>query len=80
MINTVENAIMTRISGNTIIIDEATMLNWLSLALLIKSPKTQLITFGDPNQIGIVDMHSKGGIRHNINITEYCANPKILVE
>ncbi len=56
---------------STVIIDEATMITWPQLATLKLSNVTKLILFGDPYQIGSVDMNDAPGVRSTRNITTY---------
>ncbi|YP_438202.1 polyprotein [Oryza rufipogon endornavirus] len=55
--------------ANTIFVDEATMVDWLRLALLCERPTT-LKLYGSESQVGAVDMSPTPGMRHVMRIQD----------
>ncbi|AQY10114.1 polyprotein [Lagenaria siceraria endornavirus-Hubei] len=57
-------------TGQTLFVDEATMVNWLFLGHLI-TDQSRIELFGAENQIGKRDMSKTPGIRYNITLSDF---------
>ncbi|BAV69339.1 polyprotein [Winged bean alphaendornavirus 1] len=61
----------------TLLVDEATMFNWLDLALILPPTIERLILFGDQNQVGLIDSAILGGTRYLEPVTTLIRPPNI---
>ncbi|AID67139.1 putative polyprotein [Yerba mate endornavirus] len=75
-----EKALYThRKCNETLYVDEATMVDWLAIAMMVQA-KTSLVMFGAENQIGKIDMSRTPGVRHVINIMDLVSDKNITRE
>lgn len=64
----VEQAMINKVKTKKLFIDEASMIELSSLAIMLTSNVKELTILGDSKQIGFVDMSSTSGIRIESNI------------
>lgn len=52
------------------------MVDWIQIVPILRNKVKQIKMFGDPMQIGNIDMSNTAGRRHRYCIVDYCKNIK----
>ncbi|APG77709.1 hypothetical protein [Shahe endorna-like virus 1] len=63
-----------------IIIDEASMVDYIEICPLISAEVTELKLYGDSRQIGNRDFSSSGGVRHTLNLMDLAGSAHVSKE
>ncbi|AOV81681.1 polyprotein [Ceratobasidium endornavirus D] len=64
----VERLSLEKCQTSTLVVDEASGLSVTDLALLLTDKVKKLVLYGDPEQVGIIDMHSVSGHRTHYSV------------